>query len=97
MNMEGLNDTIDNVPVYSCLWTYQNYGNPTQWFYGLTDTQAINFGFESSPDNYTDHWVDLQAPIHDSASWTFTSWGRIDYRNSSEIWRFGPSGGHYLQ
>jgi hypothetical protein len=88
MNMQGLSDTIGNVPLYSCLWTYQNYGTPTQWFYGLTDKQAINFGYETSPDNYSDSWVDLQSPLQDSASWTFSSWGETI---TATVVKFGAS------
>ena len=73
MDMHGLADTVNSMPVYSCLWTYQNFGTPTLWYYGLTDKQAINFGVESWPGNYADSWVDLQSPLQDSASWTFTS------------------------
>jgi hypothetical protein len=88
MNMQGLADTIGTMPLYSCLWTYQDYGTPTQWFYGLTAQQAVNFGTESSPDKYTDTWVDLQAPLQDSAHWTFTSWGE---QITAKIMQYGAS------
>jgi hypothetical protein len=91
MNMQGQNDSINNTPLYSCLWTYNNWGTPTLWHYGLTDKQAINYGIETSPDNYSDSWVDLQSPLKDSASWTFTSWGEtitaivVKYGASAEV------------
>jgi hypothetical protein len=75
MNMQGQNDSINNMLLYSCLWTYHNWGTPTVWHYGLSDKQAINYGIELSPDNYTDSWVDLQSPLDDTAHWTFKSWG----------------------
>lgn len=73
MRMQGPWDSLDNMPLYACLWTYQNYGTPTQWYYGLTDKQAITFGTETSPDNYSDSWVDLQSPLDDTAHWAFKS------------------------
>ncbi len=91
MNMQGQSDSINNTPLYSCLWTYNNWGTPTLWHYGLTDKQAINYGIETSPDTYTDSWVDLQSPLKDSATWTFTSWGEtitatvVKYGASAEV------------
>jgi hypothetical protein len=73
MNMQGLCDSANYVPLFSCLWTYRNYGQPTLWYYGLSDKQAINFGERTSGSTYADSWVDLQSPLQDSASWTFTS------------------------
>ncbi len=88
MNMQGLADTIGTMPLYSCLWTYQNYGTPTTWYYGLTDKQAINFGTESWAGNYTDSWVDLQSPLQDSATWSFTSQGE---QITAKITQYGAS------
>jgi hypothetical protein len=77
MKMQGLWDSLDNMPLYACLWTYQNYGTPTQWYYGLTANQAVTFGTETSPDHYSDSWVELQSPLDDTAHWTFTSQGEL--------------------
>jgi hypothetical protein len=76
MNMKGIDDTMPNGAfVYGCLWTYQNFGTPAEWFYSLSDSQAINVGVEDSQGNYTDNWVDLQAPLANNSSWTFVSHG----------------------
>lgn len=88
MNMQGQSDSINHTPLYSCLWSYNNWGTPTVWHYGLTDSQAINYGIETSPDIYTDSWVDLQSPLHDSASWTFTSWSETI---TATVVRYGVS------
>ena len=88
MDMQGVDDTVSNIPVYSCLWTYQNYGTPTEWNYGLTDSVAINFGVEISSGNYSDSWVDLQAPLEDSATWTFMSQGE---KISATVVKYGVS------
>ncbi len=75
MDMQGVGDTLNYVPIYSCLWTYKNFDTPTLWYYGLTDKKAISYGMEDGLNTYTDSWVDLQAPLDDTAHWTFTSWG----------------------
>lgn len=75
MDMQGVEDTVNGIPVYSCLWSYGTYyGAPTAWYYGLNDSQAINLGIESA-GQLTDHWVDLQAPLSKDKSWSFTSQG----------------------
>ncbi|HEY3874742.1 MAG TPA: hypothetical protein VGM92_04660 [Candidatus Kapabacteria bacterium] len=75
MEMQGPIDTVNNNIMYGCLWSYPNFGQPSMWFYRLSSAQAINCGVESSPENYSDSWVDLQAPLEDTAHWTFTSQG----------------------
>jgi hypothetical protein len=88
MSMQGLWDSLDNMPLYACLWTYQHYGTPTQWYYGLTENQAITFGTETSPGNYSDSWVDLQSPLDDTAHWTFTSQGE---RIAASVVQYGAT------
>ncbi|SRR5581483_298238 len=80
MNMLGNTDTVQNMPVYSCLWTYSNhFGTPEQWFYGLCDSEAVAMGLEPTQDHYTDFWVDLKAnsasPLQVNATWSFISQG----------------------
>lgn len=76
MSMQGNTDTFKTMPVYACLWSYSNnYGTPQLWYYALCDTQAVALGLEPSPDNYTDSWVDLKAPLQKNATWSFISQG----------------------
>lgn len=75
MDMQGANGTQNSMPVYACLWSYQNWGTPAVWYYGLNQQQAVDFGVELKPGMYADSWVDLQAPLHDTAMWNFTSQG----------------------
>jgi hypothetical protein len=75
MKMGGVSDTVNNLPLFLCVWTYKNFGSPTNWYYGLSDKQAVNFGIENSPNNYADSWVDLQSPLALDSSWKFTSHG----------------------
>ena len=88
MDMHGIADTFQGIPVYSCEWTYANYGSPAEWFYALDSNHAINLGIEPTPDGYTDHWVDLQAPLKDSAIWNFTSQGE---HITATITKYGAS------
>jgi len=75
MSMSGIEDTKNGTPIYACLWSYKNYGTPTDWFYSVSDKAAINLGLEDSSGQYTDNWVDLQSPLAQDKSWTFTSHG----------------------
>ncbi len=80
MTMQGCSDTDDGVAVYACLWTYgNNYGAPAQWYYCLCDTEAAEMGMESSPEQYSDSWIDLKAnaatPLELNATWSFLSQG----------------------
>ncbi|MFI5201744.1 MAG: hypothetical protein ACHQNE_05115 [Candidatus Kapaibacterium sp.] len=75
MSMLGNTDTFQKMPVYACLWTYSNYGTTQQWFYALCDTQAMALGLEPTPEQYTDAWVDLHAPLEKNATWSFVSQG----------------------
>jgi hypothetical protein len=75
MNMQGEDTMINGDTVYGCLWTYQNFGAPTEWFYLVSASQTINLGVEDSQGNYTDNWVDLQAPLAQNKSWKFISHG----------------------
>src|ERR1035437_5479163 len=56
MNMKGIFDSVNGTPVYGCLWNYGTYGTPTNWYYSLSNLQAINLGTETSNWQYTDTW-----------------------------------------
>jgi hypothetical protein len=88
MDMQGVSDTLNTMPLYACLWTYQNYGTPITWYYGLTQKQAINYSFETAPGVYWDSWVDLQAPLDDTAHWTFESQGE---QISAKVLQYGAT------
>jgi hypothetical protein len=76
MDMQGCVDTFQNIPVYSCLWTYSNnFSTPERWFYSLSATQATELGLEPTQDHYTDSWVELKAPLKLNATWSFMSQG----------------------
>ncbi len=74
MDMKGQEDNVNGTPVYGCMWSYNNFGTPTMWYYSLNDKQAIDLGIEFS-GMYNDHWVDLQSPLSKGANWTFQSKG----------------------
>jgi hypothetical protein len=76
MDMQGKDvSTVNGLPVYWCNWSYAvTPGQPVGWFYALTDSEAVALGTEWN-GVYTDSWVDLKAPLRDTASWSFTSQG----------------------
>lgn len=89
MDMQGPVDTTPgNSALLGCLWSYKNYGTPTMWFYQLSKQQAVNYGIELSHDQYSDSWVDLQAPLSDTAHWTFTSEGE---QIGAQITKYGAT------
>ena len=79
MSMQGTTDSFGGMPVYACLWSYANFGAPQLWYYCLADTEAAGMGLETTPDDYTDSWVDLKAdstkPLEQGATWSFVSQG----------------------
>ena len=79
MDMQGRDDTDTwsntpgiRTPVYKCNWSYVAAGQPTLWYYALDETKAVDLGVEYN-NAYTDSWVELQSPISENATWTFTS------------------------
>ena len=80
MSMQGTTDSFNGMPVYACLWKYgNNFGTPELWYYCLSDTEAAEMGLETSPEKYTDSWIDLKAnsasPLQQNATWSFVSQG----------------------
>ncbi len=78
MDMQGRdsNEVWSGAQVYICNWSYVTAAKPTLWYYALDETKAVDLGVEYK-GNYTDSWVDLQSPIQQDASWTFTSHGEL--------------------
>src|SRR6185436_3923565 len=88
MSMRGMTSEYHaGKQLYGCLWSYTGYGTPTMWYYTLDKDQAVDLGVEYN-GNYTDSWVDLQAPLKEGASWTFTSMGETI---TATITKFGAT------
>jgi hypothetical protein len=91
MDMQGVSkDAYNGKQLYTCMWSYSNYGTPTPWYYTLDQDQAVDLGVEEfgKPGEYNDYWVDLQAPLKEGNSWTFVSMGE---KITATITKFGAT------
>ena len=75
MNMQGKSsDKWNGMDVDVCNWAYEQTSGSTPWFYAMSADSIVALGVEYN-GTYTDHWVELKAPLKDSASWQFQSQG----------------------